>query len=325
MHLRHPFYKFAFRFDVERLAAEMFAIPEEAWRRHPLDYSGNSYLPLIATNADVDSSDFESPMLPTEHLRRSSYLQQVLAQFRTLLGRARYMRLEPGHGVPPHVDMQYYWRSHSRVHIPVVTDPAVRFHCGGESVHMAAGEAWTFDNWREHQVVNETGVRRVHLTFDTYGSTEFWELAKPLGREERAQTVPFRPGAVPKLMFETYDGDPVMPPGELELELSRLLADAAAVPGNDPNALAHVRATTDSLIKEWRVLWHLHGPTDEGMTGFAALANWAVGTAAALPPTLRLASNGSALAPVLKATFNALLKPSAIARLREGTRAAAAH
>jgi Sulfotransferase family/Aspartyl/Asparaginyl beta-hydroxylase len=311
MHLPHRFYKFPFRFDTERLKAELFAVPEGAWRHHPQDFSGNSALPLISTNGDVDDNGFEAPMTPTEYLKASPYIQQILGEFRTLLGRARFMRLEPGFGVPAHFDVQYYWRTHTRVHIPIVSDPAIRFHCESESVHMAEGEAWTFDNWRMHEVVNETPVRRVHLTFDTFGSTDFWELAQPLGQERPARFIPFQKGAQPKLMFETFAGEPAMQPAELDLELWQLMADVAAYPGNDPAGIAHVRALTDSIRKEWRTVWYLYGPTAKGLQGLAALSSWAKNAVTSVSKNLLLASNGRPLATVLTATFGAMIKPTA--------------
>ena len=41
------------------------------------------------------------------------------------------MRLAPGAGVPEHADINYHWHTRVRVHIPVFTSPAIRFHCGG--------------------------------------------------------------------------------------------------------------------------------------------------------------------------------------------------
>ncbi|MGQ0741542.1 MAG: aspartyl/asparaginyl beta-hydroxylase domain-containing protein [Alphaproteobacteria bacterium] len=198
MHLPHPFYKFPLRFDADRLRAEAEAFPEEAWQRHPQAFKGNTALPLITTNGTLNDN-FDPPMRPTEFLQRSPYMQQVLATFKTLLGRARLMRLEPGDGVPMHFDKHYYWRHHTRVHIPIVTHPEVRFQCERTSVHMAAGEAWTFDNWRMHTVINERTTRRIHLTFDTYGSAAFWAMVRPLGQEEPPRLISYREGETPEL------------------------------------------------------------------------------------------------------------------------------
>jgi hypothetical protein len=310
MNLQFPFYKFPFRFDVERLLAEVDAIPESAWRFHHENFKGNSALHLITTNGGIND-EFEPPMRPTEVLGQCPYIRQVLAQFRTLLGRARLMRLEPGHGVPAHFDMQHYWRTHTRVHIPLRTHPDIRFHSGDVSVHMAAGEAWTFDNWRVHKVVNETEVRRIHLTFDTYGSTAFWTMAKPLGREEPPRFVAYDEAARPELAFETFVDNPVMAPGDVELELSRFASDAAAYPGNDKAAMAKLMNTLSWLRNEWRVLWCGVGPTPEGVPQFVALMRQAFDATSSLPEGLRMASNGRPVMQALPSILAALVKPSA--------------
>ncbi len=306
MKLDHPFYKFPFRFDVQRMAQEISAVPEQAWLRHPSDLKGNSFLPLTATRGDA-YDDFDPPIQPTLWLDQSPYLRQVLAEFRTLIGRARLMRLEPGEGVPMHTDNQQYWRRHTRVHVPVVTHPDVKFHCDDTVVHMAAGEAWTFDNRRLHKVVNETPVRRIHLTMDTFGSTEFWRMASPLCPAMPAShPVPFRSGMRTDLLYETYVGEPVMSAAEVELELGEIVADASAF-ANDPGAMKQLRAFAGQLRDEWRTIWHLKGPVD-GLPHFIALADWARQNLAFLPASLKIATSGTILMPVLAETIAALVR-----------------
>lgn len=312
MHLQHPFYKFPFRFDVERLRAEIEAIPESAWHWHHENFKGNSALHLITTNGEVND-DFRPPMLPTDSLKKCPYILQVFSQFKTLMGRARLMRLEPGDGVPAHFDSQYYWRAHSRVHIPVITHPDIRFHCGSESVHMAAGEAWTFDNWRMHKVVNQTPTRRIHLTFDTYGSNEFWELAKPFGSEGNPVPVPYRDGFKPQLEFESFGSQPVMSPGEMDLELSSLASDVTAFAGNDRTAVALFEAATRALRKEWQIIWHMKGPTAQGLPLFLKAQRQFQDDLQSLPPDLKMASNGCPLREALPGNFAAMIDVQAFA------------
>lgn len=307
MHLPYPFYKFPFRFDVERLRAEIEAFPEESWMRHPDDFKGNSALPLITTNG-IPGDGFEPPMKPTEYLQRSPYLRQVLAQFQTLLGRSRLMRLEPGDGVPMHFDKKYYWRSHTRVHIPVVTHPDVRFQCGETTVHMGAGEAWTFDNWRMHTVINEKTTRRIHLTFDTYGSAAFWAMVRPLGQEEPARLIPYREGDNPELLFETYVGDPVLSPSEVDFELSRLVSDIAAVRGNDPAEVARIQGLLTMLRQEWRTTWYAYGPTSKGLPHFRLLVQNMLRHSAQVPASVIMASNGRPVGEALISTFMAMVE-----------------
>lgn len=287
---------------------EIAAIPEDAWLWHHENFQGNSALPLVSTNGGIND-DFETPMLPTEHLAKMPYIQQVFAQFRTLIGRARLLRLEPAKGVPLHVDNHYYWRTHTRVHIPIITDPGIRFHAGSQNVHMAAGEAWTFSNWLQHTVVNETNTRRIHLTFDTYGSSVFWGMARPHGSEGTMQFVPYREGAAPTLAFETFVPPEVMPPSELELEFSRIIGDLAAHPGNDKASVAGLNNLFLGFLAEWRIVWFGEGPSAEGIKRFQVLRQSMMAQVDRFSPAaMRLASNDWSARPILHALFEALMK-----------------
>jgi hypothetical protein len=308
VHLSHPFYRFPFRFDVERLRHEVEAIPEHCWREHHEGFEGNSALTLITTNG-TDNDGVDPPMRPTEHLLRSPYILQIMERFRTLMGRARLMRLAPRAGVPPHIDIQYYWRARARVHIPVVTHPDIKFRCGSEIVHMGAGEAWTFDNWRTHQVVNDTDVRRVHLTFDTFGSHAFWSMARPHREGAQSMLIPYQENAKPVLTFETYVGDPVMSPGEVDYELSRLATDANACTSNDPAALKRLLALLAAFRGEWRLLWHAKGPGEKSLPLFRSLLEqFERKCVEEIPEDVKLSSNGKSALEILNADFAAMIR-----------------
>ena len=94
---------------------------------------------------------------------------QALDSIGATWGRSRLMRLSGAAEVTPHVDTDYYWRDHMRVHVPIVTQPTVRFQCGDEAVNMAAGECWIFDTWSLHSVHNDATQARIHLVADTVG------------------------------------------------------------------------------------------------------------------------------------------------------------
>ena len=78
-------------------------------------------------------------MQPTPMLERCPYLQQVMASFNTVIGRSRLMRLAPGNGVPPHSDTDYSWRNRVRIHVPIITDPAIIFFVDGQYRYTYAG------------------------------------------------------------------------------------------------------------------------------------------------------------------------------------------
>jgi aspartyl/asparaginyl beta-hydroxylase (cupin superfamily) len=88
------------------------------------------------------------------------------------------MGLEAGAEVPKHVDIHYYWRTHLRIHIPVVTNPGVLFTSESDTIHMVAGECWILDSFYPHKVVNRGDSLRTHLVLDTVGSERIWDLSK---------------------------------------------------------------------------------------------------------------------------------------------------
>jgi aspartyl/asparaginyl beta-hydroxylase (cupin superfamily) len=53
-----------------------------------------------------------------------------------------------------------------RLHIPITTNPEVRFMVAGKRVIMAPGECWYNDFTQPHSVHNDGDGDRVHLTID---------------------------------------------------------------------------------------------------------------------------------------------------------------
>ncbi|HET6397159.1 MAG TPA: aspartyl/asparaginyl beta-hydroxylase domain-containing protein, partial [Pseudoxanthomonas sp.] len=201
MKLQVPFLQLPILFDAAALAEEVAAVDPRWWRGRTQRDDGNSALTLITTHGDPDSDELSGPMRPTPALEQCPYLMQVLDALGATWGRARLMRLSGQAEVRAHVDINYYWRERMRVHVPIVTTPAVRFQCGEGEVNMAAGECWIFDTWRRHRVLNEGEHTRIHLVADTVGGERFWDLlaqARPpgaRGADWRPVAVPPRPGA----------------------------------------------------------------------------------------------------------------------------------
>jgi uncharacterized protein (TIGR03032 family) len=261
MRLSKEFIRLPLRFDGRRLAAEVERIEEAAWRPHPQGHPGNSALPLIAAGGDPSNDAAKGSMRATPHLARLPYLRQVLATFGSVLGRTRLMRLDGNAEATAHSDVNYYWMQRVRIHVPVVTDPAVRFLCGDQELHMAAGEAWIFDTWKRHNVLNPNPTRRIHLVVDTVGSATFWDLVRRSGEEPRF--VPFDPQADPEIVTETVNVPVVMSPWEQESLLAPILAEIAA-PAPD------LRAAVEALQHDWRSLWALWGESSGGWAAYAS-------------------------------------------------------
>lgn len=304
MRLPAPFIKLPLRFDTARLKAEVGQFPESEWRAHPQGFAGNSALVLVSHHGG-ENDDTSGAMAPAPRLASCPYLEQVMASFQAVIGRSRLMRLEPGAEVTPHTDIDFYWRDRIRIHVPIVTDPSVRFNCDGLEIHMGEGEAWIFDNWRPHHVINGSGVRRVHLVMDTVGSAAFWRLASSGVVASAAAQVALRPVAYDEqrrasLLFETREPEPVAHPAAVKSTVHELVGDLQTSPAKTPQ-LSALENTLLDFSNEWQGLWARFGGSEARDYGhYAVLIEDTLKRAAHFGAGLRLPSNGTQVNLVLQ-------------------------
>ena len=304
MRLPAPFIKLPLRFDTARLQTEIGQFPESEWRAHPQGFAGNSALILIS-HGGGENDDTTGAMAPAPRLGRCPYLKQVMASFETVMGRSRLMRLEPGAEVTPHTDIDFYWRDRIRIHVPIVTDPSVRFNCDGVEIHMAEGEAWIFDNWRPHHVINGSGIRRVHLVMDTVGSAAFWRLASSGVVASAATQVSLRPIAYDalrevSLSCESREPEPVAHPAAVKATIHELVGDLHASPSRSAQQSALENALLD-FSNEWQALWaRFGGNAREDYGHYAVLIEDTLKQAAQSGAGIRLPSNSTLVNVVLQ-------------------------
>lgn len=294
MKLQARFLQLPIAFDAALLAREIATIPESAWRPHPAGYAGNDFLPLVAVNGDPADEGFTGPMRPTPHLSAERpYLWHTLASIGAVLGRTRLMRLSGQAEVSEHADVNYYWRERMRVHVPIVTQPAVKFYCGSSVAHMAAGECWIFDTWSLHRVVNDQTHARIHLVADTVGGEQMLQYMA----QGRMPDRPAPPGWTPRLIapsgerrpveFEQLNVPLVMSPWEVREHVSFLLGELTP---NQP-AAAEVARIASRFAHAWRAVWSAHGENETGWPKYRALLDaFARELRAARAHTLNLAN-----------------------------------
>ena len=266
MRLTQPLLQLPIRFDAETLAAEVRALPKSAWEPHPQNFPGNEAVPLVAQGGQLNNV-VAGPMGPTEHLLRCPYIMEIMAELGGVWGRSRLMGLGAGADVPPHVDINYYWRTHLRIHIPVITNPDVSFTCGGESVHMAAGECWVFDSFLLHTVRNRGSEQRVHLVLDTVGGERLWDLIQAAQAPDSSATV-LPPGKRKDeaLTFEQINAPKVMSPWEVQCHIAYLAERTMPDPMVEP-----VMKRLDKFAAGWAGAWARFGTSDEGLPTYQQL------------------------------------------------------
>lgn len=308
MKLSQPFVRLPYQFDALQLKKEIARLSDDTWMEHPSKLAGNLAIPLISSRGERNN-DFDGPMAITSELQNSEYMQQVMASFGEVLARSRLMRLNAGAEVSEHVDFNYHWYSRVRIHIPIITNPNVVFHCGDQAIHMRAGECWIFDSWRRHKVVNASDQDRVHLVIDTSGSSGFWETVREMesfGIEDTAPQLqtkinayPYQPGQQANIKTERYNIAPVMAPGEFEAITNELIANIENNSENDSQLSTKYRNLLVSLAKDWRQTWNLYGYEEAGWTIYRGLLARAASQLDSNPRALINGSNQVGLNPII--------------------------
>jgi len=270
MQLDRPFLKLPIAFDATALEREVRALPESEWVPHPTGYKGNEAVRLV-TAGGLPTDTFEGPMRPTDNLASCPYIVQVMKALGGVWGRSRLMGLGAGAEVPEHVDSHYHWRTHLRIHVPVITNPAVEFTCGGETVHMAPGECWVFDSFRWHEVHNRGHERRVHLVLDTVVTEHLWDLidAAKNGASSAGASA-LAPARIDDLRFEMVNAPQVMSPWEVRGHLAFIGSHVGDHPAREK-----VFKRLDKFADGWAALWAEYGTSDEGEQSYRDL----IGTA----------------------------------------------
>ena len=297
MELQQPFLKLPWQFDAERLASEVEGLPAHYWLDHPSGLPGNSAVPLVSVDGAMNHA-FDGAMQPTEALLTNPYLCQAVASFGEVVARSRLMRLEPGAQVAEHVDFNYHWVSRVRIHVPIITNRDVIFHCGDESVHMAQGESWLFDSWRRHRVVNASASARTHLVIDLAGSSRFWQVVRA-AHELSPKLVRYIEGTLPELFTEQFPVAPVMAPGEMLAIVERVLHDCEANPDNDAATMLMYRHLLLDMVHDWREVWGLYGFNPSAFPRYRAVLERTVSKLASDPRVLVTASNQVGINPVI--------------------------
>ncbi|MEO5624895.1 MAG: sulfotransferase [Dokdonella sp.] len=275
MKLPFAFIQLPLQFDADTLAREVLGFGPEHWREHPEKYPGNFWLPLIAADGDPDNESFFGPMRPTPYLLQSPYLMQALSCISAVWGRTRLMKLTGQAEVSPHFDINYYWRGRARVHVPVVTQPSVRFLCGDQEVNMKPGECWIFDTWRRHRVINASDVERIHLVADTVGSDGFGEFLREGSKSGVPDPEGWRTNFVaptgerePALRYESVNLPVVMTPWEMREHINFLFSETRPHP-----QLELAQAVTSRFLGAWGALWSEFGADPAGWPAYRRALN----------------------------------------------------
>lgn len=162
------------RFDPERLLADLARIEPDEWVPHfntsvyEGDWSGVALRSVGGRPQQLyPDPTAQGQFADTATLDRCPYFREVLAALECPLQAARLLKLHAGSSIHEHRDYRLGFEDGEiRIHIPIVTNPNVRFFLEGRLVEMRPGECWYINVNQRHRVENTSEIDRVHLVVD---------------------------------------------------------------------------------------------------------------------------------------------------------------
>lgn len=80
--------------------------------------------------------------------------------------RAMAAKLLAGAVIKPHCDSHPSFHGSHRIHVPITTNPRVRFHIDGRPYQFQVGTAYELNNQLQHSVMNRGHDERITFIFD---------------------------------------------------------------------------------------------------------------------------------------------------------------
>ncbi len=80
--------------------------------------------------------------------------------------RAMAAKLLAGGRIIPHRDSHPSFGAGHRIHVPIITNPRVRFMIDGRPFQLEVGQAYEINNQKVHSVMNKGDVDRINFIFD---------------------------------------------------------------------------------------------------------------------------------------------------------------
>ena len=195
-----------FRFEPERLKADLALIRSEEWTPHynqndfggdwrgtalrsPTGHITNLLAPFTGASTFAD----------TPLMNRCGHFREAVSAFLCPLKSVRLLSLAPGSYIREHTDNALvYEDGEMRIHIPVQTSEEVEFYVAGERLRFEEGRSYYVNVNLPHRITNRGSAERIHLIIDV----EVNDWVHELVREARAQR-----SAIPRIAAPTRNFD----------------------------------------------------------------------------------------------------------------------
>lgn len=168
-----PVLKLPFDFDTGSLERDLKCFVADDWTPHfntqyyEGDWSGIALRVAADAHVDLYPDPTATHYVGTAMLERCPYVPLVIETFKCPLESVRFLRLGPRAEIREHRDFKLSIEDGvARVHIPIKTNPLVRFYLDDKLVTMLPGEAWYLNFNLPHRVTNDSDEERIHLVVD---------------------------------------------------------------------------------------------------------------------------------------------------------------
>ena len=163
--------------DMEALAAAVLAQDEAAWNENvqrQTDYEVHeqtrSIVLLFAEVSDWPAMEVsKQPGWDRLAATAVPLMHEIIRKFYPPGGtiiRAMAAKLLAGGRILPHRDSHPSFAAGHRIHVPIITNPRVRFMIDGRPFQFEVGQAYEINNQKVHSVMNKGDVDRINFIFD---------------------------------------------------------------------------------------------------------------------------------------------------------------
>jgi len=101
------------------------------------------------------------------------YLDEIISQVKNFYGYENlkltcvlFTELKKGGIIPEHSDSGPMLTTNHRIHIPILSDPAVKFTLDHKEYYLEPGHGYEINNQLVHDVRNESNIDRIHMIID---------------------------------------------------------------------------------------------------------------------------------------------------------------
>ena len=197
-----------FRFDPERLKADLALIRADEWTPHynQNDFGGD-WRGTALRSPTGQIANLLAPFTPastflnTPLMTRCAYFRETVSAFPCPLKAVRLLSLAPGSFIREHIDNALvYEDGEMRIHIPVQTSEEVEFYVAGERLKLEEGHSYYVNVNLPHRITNRGSAERIHLIIDV----EVNDWVHELVRSARARRSAISRAAPPARSFDDF-------------------------------------------------------------------------------------------------------------------------